>query len=145
MWLRKWFDAGFAIFNKHREIILYLIFGGLATLISAVTYFLASWGLNLSAWLSSVVSWTTAVIFAYITNRAIVFQSKTSSKQGVAKEAVMFLAARLSSLALNVAIMYVFVDVMNLNETLFFVIAQIVVIVFNYIASKLLVFRKGEP
>ena len=127
---------------KFREIFMYLLFGGLTTAVSALFYFLASWGLGLSAWLSTIVSWVFAVSFAFVTNKLFVFQRK--GKEGTGKEAILFFAMRGLSLAANVAIMFVFVDILDLFEPLIFVIAQGIVLVFNYVASKWLIFKK-EP
>jgi len=126
---------------EFREIFMYLLFGGLTTAVSALFYFLASWGLGFSAWLSTVISWVFAVCFAFVTNKIFVFQSK--EKAGTGKEAVLFFTMRGLSLVINIAIMFIFVDLLNLFEPLIFVIAQGVVLVFNYVASKLLIFRKG--
>jgi len=131
------------LFLKYREIILYLFFGGLTTVVNTVCYFVASWGLGLSAWLSSVVAWFFAVIFAFVTNKIFVFESRGKGKKETKKEAVLFFTARLASLGLIAGIMLVFVDLMGLNELLFFIIGQVVVLVFNYLASKLFIFKKG--
>jgi len=142
--MRKLFEKYKALFEKYREVILYLIFGGLTTLVSITFYFLASWGLGLSAWLSAVVSWVFAASFAFVTNKIFVFQSKTKTAKGNLKEASLFFAVRLTSLAISTAIMFVFVDVLELNELLFLAINQVVVTVFNYLASKFLVFKKND-
>jgi len=144
MWLKKNVDTVKALLKKYREIVMYLIFGGLAAAVSALSYFVASWGFGLSAWLSSIVSWIFAVTFAFITNKIFVFQSKNKTKEDALKEALLFFAMRLSSLALNVIIMLVFVDWMNLHEPLIFLVAQFVVLVFNYVASKFWVFREEK-
>ena len=130
------------ILSKHREIILYIFFGGLTTLVSAVFYFLASWGLGASAWLSSIISWVFAVSFAFVTNKLFVFQSK--QKEGAARQAVLFFVARLASLFINTAIMLIFVDLLAFNEPIVFVAGQVVVLIFNYIASKFLIFKKRD-
>jgi len=125
---------------KHKQLILYVFFGGLTTGVNAAVYFFVSWGFDASAWLSSVISWLFAVCFAFVVNKLFVFESK--SKSGVGKEIVLFFTARIVSLLLNVGIMWVFVDILEMNEILFFVIGQAVVLVFNYIASKFVIFRK---
>jgi len=127
--------------KKNREIILYLFFGGLTTAVNAIVYFAASWAFGLPAWLSSIIAWIFAVTFAFITNKIFVFRSKAKTKEAVIKEASSFMLARLISLGLNTAIMLIFVDLMQLNEPLFFVIGQVVVLVFNYLASKLVIFK----
>jgi len=127
---------------EFREIFMYLLFGGLTTAVNTLCYFLASWGLGFSAWLSTVVAWVFAVCFAFVTNKLFVFQSK--EKVGAGREAVLFFTTRGLSLAINVVIMFVFVDVLHLFEPLIFVIAQGIVLVFNYVASKWFVFRKDQ-
>jgi len=136
MWLKK-------KIKQYREILLYLFFGGLTTLVNAIFYFLSSWGLSLDAWLSSVIAWLFAVLFAFFTNKIIVFKSKAKSGSAV-REVLLFFGARLASLLLNTAVMLVFVDLLALNEPIFFVIGQIIVLVFNYIASKFLIFKRKE-
>lgn len=124
------------------EAVLYLFFGGLTTLVGTIFYFGASWGLGLDAWISSVISWIFAVTFAFITNKIIVFKSKTSTKKEMGKQAAMFFLARLGTLGINTTIMLVFVDILAFNEPIIFVVGQVVVLVLNYLASKLVVFRR---
>ncbi|MCL2619905.1 MAG: GtrA family protein [Defluviitaleaceae bacterium] len=128
------------LFQKHREVITYLFFGGLTSLITMIIYFLSSWGLGLSAWLSTAISWVIAVAFAFVTNKIFVFQNKTKKETG--RQALLFFIARLISFGINLAIMFVFVDMLEFNELVFFAIAHIIVLVFNYIASKLVIFKK---
>jgi len=123
------------------ELFLYLFFGGLTTVVSTLTYFGASWGLGLSAWLSSIISWVFAVAFAFVTNKIFVFKSKAKKKEA-AKEASLFFVARLATMAINTGIMFIFVDIMGLNELLFFIIGQVVIVVLNYVLSKLIIFKK---
>jgi len=132
------------LFQKYREIIMYLIFGGLTTVVNTVSYFAASFLLGMPAWLSSIVAWVFAVTFAFITNKLYVFQSKTETSAGTLRETIMFFATRLSSLGMQVAIMGIFVDRMNLHEVTFYIIAQIVVLVVNYVASKFWIFKKAD-
>ncbi|MCL2187133.1 MAG: GtrA family protein [Defluviitaleaceae bacterium] len=133
------------IYHKYKEIIRYLFFGGLTTIVSAVSYFTASWGLGLSTWVSSVISWVLAVLFAYVTNRAFVFQSNAKSVGEKRRELFAFYFCRIIQLGIYVGIMTIFVDILHLNEAVVFVFAQIVSIVFNYVASKYYVFKvSGE-
>jgi len=130
------------LFNN--EVFLYLFFGGLTTVVSTVTHFGFSWVLGLPAWLSSVIAWVFAVVFAFFTNKIFVFKSKTNTKKQAAREATLFLAARLITMAINTGIMLVFVDIMELNEPVFFVIGQAVIVILNYIFSKLIIFKKRD-
>lgn len=127
------------LFQKHREVILYLFFGGLTSLITVIVYFLASWGFGMSAWASTVVSWAFAVVFAFVTNKIFVFQNKAKKETG--RQALLFFIARLASFGINLAIMLIFVDLLALDELVFFAIAHIFVLVFNYVASKWFIFK----
>lgn len=135
------------IYHKYEEIINYLIVGGLTTLISlAVKYGLlftimdASNALELQ--ISVIISWIIAVAFAYFANRIFVFHSK--SKQYL-KEVSGFVAGRIATLVMEMGIMWFFVTLLRLNSNLWVIIwtivAQVLVIVGNYIISKVFVFR----
>lgn len=137
------------IYHKYEEIINYLIVGGLTTLISlAVKYGLlftimdASDALELQ--IAVIISWVIAVAFAYFANRIFVFHSK--SKQYL-KEVSGFVAGRIATLVMEMGIMWFFVTLLGLDSNLWVIIwtivAQVLVIVGNYIISKVFVFRKG--
>lgn len=137
-----------SIYHKFEEIINYLIVGGLTTLISlAVKYGLlftfmdASNAVELQA--AVIISWIVAVAFAYFANRIFVFHSK--SKQYL-KEVSGFVAGRIATLILEMVIMWFFVTLLGMDSNLWVVIwtivAQVLVIVGNYIISKLFVFKK---
>jgi len=131
-----------ALFEKHREIILYLFFGGATTAVRTVLHFALSFGIGFSAWLSSAIAVAVAIVFAFFVNKIYVFVSKQSGKKGVLKEFVLFVTSRLFSSVVDVGIIAVFVSVMGLNEIVFLAIAQIFVIVFNYVVSKWIIFKK---
>ncbi|MCL2376915.1 MAG: GtrA family protein [Defluviitaleaceae bacterium] len=131
------------LFDKHREIILYLFFGGATTAVNTVLHLILSFGAGLDAWLSSTISVVVAVIFAFFVNKIFVFESKQKTRQGVARELALFIASRAVSSVIYVGILFVFVDVMGLNEIVFLAAAQVFVIVFNYVASKWLIFKKN--
>lgn len=136
------------LYKKYEEIINYLIVGALTTVVSLVV----KWGLlftildpknSLQLQATVVISWIAAVVFAYITNRLFVFKSKSKK---ILKEITSFFGARLLTLGLEMIIMWFFVTFLKLNSDLWVLIwtmvAQILVIIFNYIFSKLFVFRK---
>lgn len=136
------------LYHKYEEIINYLIVGGLTTVISlAVKYGLlftvmdASDALELQ--IAVIISWIVAVAFAYFANRIFVFQSK--SKQYL-KEVSGFVAGRIATLIMEMVIMWFFVTLLKLDSNLWVIIwtvvAQILVIVGNYVISKLFVFKK---
>ena len=128
--------------KQYREVFLYLIFGGLTTLINFVVYVAASFGIGLSAWLSAGIAWVVAVCFAFVTNKIIVFKSASAGKRG-AREFALFVAARVLSGVIATAAMFVFVDRLGFNEIVLFVLVQIFVIIYNYIASKWLIFKNN--
>lgn len=132
------------LFNKYREIIMYLIFGVLTTVVSLVTYYLLVYTIlnpnnAIQLQLANIISWIASVSFAYLTNRSIVFQSKNKNKM---KEAGDFLLTRLATLVMDMLIMFVGVTLLKGNDKLLKLISQVVVIVSNYVFSKLFVFKK---
>lgn len=138
------------LYKKYEEIINYLIIGVLTTVVNlAVKYALLFTVLNASdatqLQIAVVISWVVACIFAYITNRKIVFKSKSKK---ILKEFTAFVSARLFTLVLEMLIMFIFVTLLKLNSNLWVVIwsivAQVVVIVVNYVLSKLVIFKKEK-
>ena len=138
------------LYIKYKEIINYLIFGVLTTLVNLITkYILLFTVLNptngFQLQIAIIVSWIVAVIFAYFTNRKFVFESKNQNKL---KEFMSFVVARIATLLLEMFIMWFFVTLLKLNSDLYVVIftlvAQVSVIIGNYIFSKLFVFRKDR-
>lgn len=136
------------LYHKYEEIINYLIVGGLTTVISlAVKYGLlftvmdASDPIELQA--AVIISWIVAVAFAYVANRIFVFHSKSKK---YLKEISGFVAGRIATLVLEMFIMWFFVTLLKLDSNMWVVVwaivAQILVIVGNYIISKLFVFKK---
>ena len=136
-----------ALYLKYKEIINYLIFGVLTTIVSLATKYLllftildASNAFQLQ--IAVVTSWVTACLFAYITNRIWVFESKSKE---IIKEMVKFFAARLATLGMEMLIMFVFVTALGLNSDMWVVVwtlvSQVVIIIGNYVLSKLIVFK----
>ena len=131
-------------YNKYKEALLYLFFGVCTTLVNLVT----KWILLLTVIDSSnaiqlqvaiIISWIVSVLFAYVTNRKYVFESKSKS---IFKEISSFFGSRVLTLILEMVIMYIFVTALNFNVYLFTIISQVLVIVLNYVFSKLFVFKK---
>ena len=133
------------LYKKHKEIILYLVFGGLTTLVNYASYFIFSHLINCSVVTSTIIAWIIAVLFAYITNKLWVFESKSIKKKALLKEAVSFFAARAFSGVLDVGIMALFVDELHFNDLIIKILSNIVVIIINYILSKFWIFKKKNP
>lgn len=132
------------LIKKYRELIMYLIFGVLTTLVSLLIYYALVYTIlnptkAFELQLANILSWFGAVCFAYVTNRNFVFESKDKKKT---KEATKFLLSRITTLLMDMFIMFLFVTIFHLNDKIIKVISQIVVIVSNYLFSKLFVFKK---
>lgn len=129
------------LINKYKDVIPYAIFGVLTTVVNMGTYFVAAHILYLSIMLSTVVAWILAVMFAYITNRKWVFHSEAMTSKDILKEMSSFFSCRLATGIVDCGCMLLFVDFMHLNDVVIKMFANIVVIILNYIASKLLIFK----
>jgi len=130
--------------KKYAEVIKYLIFGFLTTVVSLGVYYGLTYTVldpqsNIELQIANIISWICGVIFAYITNRKFVFNSNNKNKK---KEISSFVSARIVTLIMDMIIMYLGVTVLKLNDKIIKLISQIVVIVSNYIFSKLFVFKK---
>lgn len=136
------------LYKKYEEVISYLFFGVLTTVVSLVTYLLfantfLSEKSDLDIQIANVLSWFCAVTFAYITNRIYVFKSKTKGKEQF-KELTNFIGARLASLLVDMGMMYVLYSLMHINDGIAKVIVQVVVVIMNYVLSKLIIFKKEK-
>lgn len=136
------------LYKKYEEVINYLIIGGLTTLVNLIVKYALLFTVlkaenPVQLQIAVIVSWIIACLFAYITNRKIVFKSKSEK---IIKEFVSFVTARLITLGMEMLIMYIFVTVLRLNSNLWVVVwsivAQVVVVVANYVFSKLFIFKK---
>ena len=126
----------------HWDIVSYLFFGVLTTLVNYFVYFpLYNW-MHFSAALSNILAWAVAVIFAYLTNKPFVFHSTDWSWETVSKESAKFIGCRIGSGVLETIIVFVFVDILICNGNWTKIIVSILVVILNYISSKWVVFRK---
>lgn len=128
-----------ALFKKYKELILYVIVGGITTVVSIGTYELSMRMLHLDALLANVISWIAAVTFAYFTNRNIVF---AKTEESVLKQAIKFFGGRVGTLLMEEVLLWLMIFVICINASIAKIIAQIFVFVANYIVSKLFVFKK---
>lgn len=128
--------------EKHWDILSYLFFGFLTTLVNFLVYTPLHHWLHLSATLSNIAAWAVAVAFAYLTNKPFVFKSHDWSLQTVLPELGKFVGCRVGSGLLETAFLALTVDLLGWNGIVMKLIASIMVVILNYISSKLLVFRK---
>ena len=130
------------LIKKHWDVIPYLFFGVLTTIVNYAVYLPCLNLLHLSAAVSNCIAWVVAVTFAFLTNKPFVFQSHDWSRATVVPEFTKFLATRISSGVMETVILFVAVDTLGANGNLWKLVTQVLVIVVNYIGSKLLVFRQ---
>ena len=130
------------LFHRHRDLILYLIFGSLTTAVNYLVYLPCYNLLELSGSLSNAIAWVGAVAFAYVTNKPFVFASHDWSGKTVIPELTRFVGCRVGSGALETAIIFLTVDCLAWNGNVMKLITSVLVVVLNYIGSKLLVFKK---
>ena len=131
------------LYIKYKEIINYLIFGGFSTLVNFVSYYIAARFLGIDEVVSSGISWVCAVLFAYITNKIFVFESKKNTLKDVIIEMGSFFCARIiSGVLCDVGTFALMVKVFHINDIISKIVTQIMVVIVNYIFSKLIIFRK---
>ena len=134
------------IIVKYREIISYIIVGGMTTVVSLGSYYVCvltfldpADPIQLQA--ANVLSWICAVTFAYFTNRKFVFEVK--QKQNI-QEATRFFWARITTLLIDMASMAAMVSVLRINDKVAKIMVQFIVLILNYVFSKFFVFIKRE-
>ena len=128
--------------EKHRDVLLYLIFGVLTTAVNYVVYLPCYNLLGLSGSVSNVIAWVGAVAFAYLTNKPFVFRSHDWSAKTVIPELTRFVGCRVGSGVLETAIIFLTVDCLAWNGNVMKLLTSVLVVILNYIGSKLLVFKK---
>jgi len=129
------------IWQKYKELILYTICGCIATVVNVGLFLLLHFCFGINELVANALSWIITVGVAYVTNRVWVFQSKVRGR-GLWKEILTFYTGRLVTLSLDEGILFVFVTLLSCNAAVVKIAAQVVVMVGNYIVSKIIVFRK---
>ena len=121
-----------------------MFFGALTTVVNIVTYLISCTGFGISNLTSNAIAWVVSVLFAYVVNKLFVFQSKTGSWKAAGREFVLFIAARLFSLAADQLCMFLLVDVLASNKTLAKIAANVIVMIMNYFFSKWFIFARKK-
>ena len=128
---------------KKTEAMRYLVFGGLSTVVNILVFALFN-RLGLATIASNTIAWVVAVIFAYVTNKYCVFKAKTESKKDLVREFGSFIVARLATLGVETVMMWMTIDLWHWDAILMKVVANIVVIILNFVFSKLFIFKKSK-
>lgn len=131
------------LYAKYKEIILYIVFGVLTTAVNFVVY-TALIFIGIDTYVTNTVAWVCAVLFAYLTNRSVVFNSSAKKSGAVIKEIISFYGARIFSFVVEMLILYVCIDLLGMDQFIPKLAAQVIVIVLNYILSKFIVFKKPK-
>lgn len=132
------------IYLKNKEIINYLIFGILTTIINLITYYILLLTIlnpnnPIELQSANIIAWITSVTFSYITNKKYVFNT-TNTK--ILKEIFKFYTSRLTTLFIEIILMHILVTILKLNDKIIKLLISIIIILLNYILNKLLVFKK---
>ena len=142
--MKKLWDFAWGEYRKHEEGINYLIFGFLAFVLNYMLYFLFASMLQMHYMAATALSWLLTVVFAYWTNRTFVFKSQNKGAQSLGKEFIAFIGARVATEVMELAMMYIMVDIAGLNEYISKFVCQVIVILANYFLSKLWIFKEKK-
>ncbi len=131
------------LFIKYRELIMYLIFGVLTTVVSLVSYYLFLYlGVHYIA--AQVVSWILAVAFAFVVNKIFVFEDKCTELSALLRQIWQFVAVRIASGVLETALLWIMVALLSIGEGIAKIPVSVLTVIINYIASKLFIFKKSR-
>lgn len=130
------------ILKRYRESLMYLVFGGLTVGVNIATYIGLTRIIELNYMVANIIAWIVAVIFAYITNKFFVFESNNTELKFLIKEFTSFVSCRLLSGVMEMILMYIMIDMMGINDFITKIFTNILVIVLNYVLSKVIIFKK---
>lgn len=137
-------DRIIAFLRRYYDILAYLVFGVLTTVVNFLVYFPCYNLLGLPAVVSNMIAWVAAVAFAYLTNKPFVFRSNDWSAETVIPELMKFVGCRVASGAAESGIIWLTVDILMWNGNIWKIVTSVLVVVLNYVGSKLIVFRRKE-
>lgn len=125
----------------NKETILYVIFGILTTIVNLIAYYLFSNIININYLISNAIAWIISVVFAYITNKFFVFNSSYINKDVIIEEFIKFMNCRLISGLSEVVLLFLFVDLLLMNDIVAKLIIGVLVALINFIFSKVFIFK----
>lgn len=129
------------LMKKYKSLIFYGVFGIMTTIVNLVVYNLCYYRLGIGNTISNVFAWIFAVTFAYLTNKSLVFESKSWAWDVLKREVLSFVSCRLATGIMDIVIMFICVDIMGWHAMLMKIISNVLVIILNYIFSKLVIFK----
>ena len=130
------------LLKKYKSFLMYGIFGVLTTIVNLLVYNLCYYKAGINNTISNIIAWILAVAFAYITNKLWVFDSKSWKMSVLRREVTAFVSCRLATGIMDLVIMYICVDILGWHAMLMKLASNVLVIILNYIFSKLIIFKK---
>ena len=131
-----------ALLHQYRELLSYVFWGAMTTAVNYTTYVLLTEVRHVYYLAAHIMAWAVSVLFAYFTNKLFVFRSKTWAWRVALRELWQMVASRVFSLGLEMAIMWFFVDTLHCNHLVVKLLANVVVVIVNYVLSKFIIFKK---
>lgn len=131
-----------SLLRTHRELVSYVFWGVMTTAVNYAAYLLLTRGAGVYYLTASVIAWVVSVLFAYVVNKLFVFRSRDWAWRVALRELWQMVASRLFSGALELGILWLFVDTLHLNDAVVKLAANVVVVVVNYVLSKWVIFKK---
>ena len=131
-----------SLFLKYKELILYVFFGGLTTLVNWGSYWVLADVFHVPYLWATAIAQILSILFAYVTNRVWVFESRAKGFTAVFWEMVRFFGCRGASFVLDLVCMRVGVGGLHINDKVMKLLSNVIVIIVNYVFSKVFVFRK---
>ena len=132
------------LIEKYKDVVPYLFFGVCTTLVNIIVYWLCAHTFGMRVMSGTIIAWVIAVFFAYLTNRKWVFDSEAEGAKDILRETMIFFLCRLATGVCDGLLMYMLVYSLHFNDVLIKTIANAIVIILNYIASRVLVFRRSN-
>lgn len=130
------------LWDKYKEYVLYILFGAVTTVVNYGVYALCVRGFGMGVVVSNIIAWILAVIVAYVTNKLWVFESKSWELKTVGREFGEFVLGRLATLVIETGLLWIFVDLLHVNDLIMKIITNIIVVILNYVFSKFIIFKK---
>lgn len=132
------------LYKKYEEMIAYVFFGGLTTLVNIVVFFIVNDVLHIHYLAANAAAWLMSVLFAYVTNRKWVFKSKCRGAAAILREMLLFIGARVMSGLGDMLIMFVCVELIQMPSLVAKIFCNVFVVIFNYIFSKMIIFKQKK-
>lgn len=133
-----------ALYDKHGDILRYLIIGALTTALDLISFYILHNLLGVHYSIAKVLCWILAVIFSFWGNKVVVFRTKSENARALLREAASFVGTRLASLIVSLLLLLLLVEIVGINENIANLMCNIIVVIMNYVLGRLLVFKPEQ-